>query len=588
MRRPEYGSDYVVDLIAALGLEYAAFNPGATFRGLHDSIVNYGGNRRPEVIACTHEEVSVAIAHGYAKALGRPMAAVVHNVVGLQHASMAIFNAYVDRAPVVVLGATGPMDTTRRRPRIDWIHTALVQGNLVRDFVKWDDQPASLAAVPESLARAHRIAMTPPYGPVYVCLDADLQEQPLTGEPPPGFDPRAVAPPTGLQADEASLERTTEWLVAAERPVILADHVGRTPAGVLALTELAEALGAPVIDCGERQGFITTHDLDLTGAQAELLGEADLVLALDVQDLFGQLSTLDRQTRTVCSRLQDGARVVHYTLEGLNVRSLIGDFQRVQPEDLRVAADTARAVPALAERCRERVGSENSRATELRAERRAGLEQRHHQLRATWREQALEQRRQRPLGTAATALAVWEAIGAGGRPWLLANGTLNGWARRVWDWDQPNLFLGRSGGAGLGYGIGAALGGALAHRSDDTLVVDLQSDGDLLFTPGALWTAAHHQLPLLVVMWNNRSYYNSEEHAISMAKARNRPLERAGIGTWITDPNVDFATLARSMGVHGEGPIETFADLGPALERAVRVVGEQRRPALVDVVSQAR
>ncbi len=574
-------------MLDALGVRYAAFNPGASFRGLHDSLVNYGQNRRPEIVTCTHEEISVAIAHGYAKATGRPMAAILHNVVGLQHASMAIFNAFLDRVPILLLGGTGPMDTTRRRPWIDWIHTALVQGNLVRDYVKWDDQPASLAAVPESLARAYRIAMTPPHGPVYVCLDADIQERPIGDTVVPMPDLARLAPPAGLQADDTSLERTAEWLVAAERPIILADHLGRNPDAVLALVELAELLAVPAVDVDARHSFLTTSDMDLTDAHAELLRDADLVLALDVMDLAGQLGRVDRRTRTVASDLREDTRIVHYTLEGLNVRSLVGDYQRLQPEDLRVAADTALAVPALLERCRDRLAADPAAQARV-AERRAALARRHHERRAAWRERALAERDHRPLSQAAVALALWEAIGRGARPWLLANGNLNGWARRLWDWDRPNRYLGRSGGAGVGYGIGAALGAALAHRDDDTLVIDIQSDGDLLYAPGALWTAAHHRLPLLIVMANNRSYYNSEQHAQTLAESRGRPLERSGMGTQITAPDVDFAQLARSMGVHGEGPIESYAELGPALERAVKIVRDERLPALVDVVVQPR
>src|SRR5512139_382711 len=198
-RKPKYGSDLIVDLMRALDIEYAAFNPGATFRGIHDSIVNYGGNTKPEVIFCCHEEYSVAMAHGYAKATGKPMAAITHDVVGLQHATMAIFNAWCDRVPIIVMGGTGPMDAARRRPRIDWQHTALVQGNIVRDYVKWDDQPFSIRGVPDSLIRGYRIAMTEPKAPVYICYDADLQEDELKEsiEIP---DITRFAPPTPLQA----------------------------------------------------------------------------------------------------------------------------------------------------------------------------------------------------------------------------------------------------------------------------------------------------------------------------------------------------------------------------------------------------
>jgi len=215
--RQEYGSDLIVDLLRALGIEYAALNPGATFRGLHDSLINYGGNRQPELIQCSHEEIAVAIAHGYAKAAGRPMAAIVHDIVGLQHASMAIFNAWCDRVPLLVLGGTGPMAVEQRRPWIDWIHTALVQGQAVRDYVKWDDQPASLASIPEALLRAHRIAMTEPCGPVYVCFDAALQEMRMTEQVPLPTVARYL-PPARLQADGAGMYSLQAlWTQAREK-----------------------------------------------------------------------------------------------------------------------------------------------------------------------------------------------------------------------------------------------------------------------------------------------------------------------------------------------------------------------------------
>jgi len=224
-KQPGYGSDVVVDLMKAFDIEYAAFNPGATFRGIHDSIVNYGGNYKPEVIFCCHEEISVALAHGYAKAKGKPMIAIVHNIVGLQHASMAIFNAWCDRVPIIVLGGTGPMDTTRRRPRIDWIHTALVQGNQVRDYVKWDDQPYNLACVPESFIRGYRIATTEPMAPIYINYDADIQEDAVT-TPIEMPDISRFAPPAPMQANPEALRQAAELLVNAKSPLIIADYLG--------------------------------------------------------------------------------------------------------------------------------------------------------------------------------------------------------------------------------------------------------------------------------------------------------------------------------------------------------------------------
>src|SRR5262245_26563774 len=294
-----YGSDLVVDLLRALGIEHVALNPGATFRGLHDSLVNYGGNT-PEHILTTHEEIAVALAHGYAKAKGRPMAAVVHDIVGLQHASMAIFNAFCDHAPVLVLGGGGPMDATRRRPWIDWIHTALVQGNQVRDYVKLDDQPASVSAIPEAILRAWRVARTAPAGPVYVCLDAALQEQaldaPIAIPDPARFEPSAVP-----HADPRALDDAARLLAEARFPVIVTESLGA--AGSAALCRLAERLAAPMIDlAAESQGrpsVPSRHPLDMTGARDEVIREADVVLALEVSSFLAALGETDRSTREV-------------------------------------------------------------------------------------------------------------------------------------------------------------------------------------------------------------------------------------------------------------------------------------------------
>jgi acetolactate synthase-1/2/3 large subunit len=580
----QYGSDVIVDLLKALDIAYTAFNPGSSFRGLHDSIVNYGGNRQPEVIECGHEEVSVAIAHGYAKATGRPMVAIAHDVVGLQHASMAIFNAWCDRVPVLVLGGTGPMDLTKRRPWIDWIHTALVQGNLVRDYVKWDDQPHTLAAVPESLLRAYRTAITEPQGPVYVCYDVDLQENPIT-EPISLPDPQHYLPSTPLAASPDAVQRAAEWLVRAEHAVIIADAVGRHPDAVRSLIHLAELLAIPVLDQGARFNIPNTHPLDCTGAEAELLARADVVLALDVVDLFRTLTHLDRRTRTLQPLVSDAAKIVHISLGDFAVRSWTGDYQRLHRVDLPIAADTAVAIPQLVAACRDLMGRATAQTAPI-AERFAHIKAMHEAQRQGWRDRLSHLEGQTPMAPATVAAILWEVIKD--RDWRLVHGTLQGWARRLWDWTEPRQYLGGSGGAGVGYAVGASLGAALADKGSGRLCIDLQPDGDLLACTSALWTAAHHQIPLLMVMHNNRSLYNSEEHGEQVARIRGRPVANAGIGTRLNEPPVDFATVARGFGIYAEGPVEDGRTLRPALERAFKVVAEEGRAALVDVVAQPR
>jgi thiamine pyrophosphate-dependent acetolactate synthase large subunit-like protein len=527
----------------------------------------------------------VAVAQGYGKAKGRPMAAIVHDVVGLLHAAMAVYTAWLDRVPVLVMGGTGPMAVEARRPWIDWIHTALVQGNAVRDYVKWDDQPASLQGIIESFVRGYRIATTEPQGPVYLCFDAGLQERGLD-EPLAIPDLARYAPPTRAHADPSALQTAARWLCEAERPVILADYVGRHAGAAASLVRLADSLALPVVDLGSRFNFPNTHPLDLTGGEADLLGEADVVLALDVFDLEKATATTDRTARTARSRLAAGARIIHISFTDFMVRGWIQEQGRLQPVDLPIAADTSLAIPALADLL-ERAARDDAALRARRDERRGRLARRRDALRDGWREAAERARDQRPISLPRLALDLYEVIRD--HDWVLVNRDLRDWTRRLWEWSGQSgvPYIGAHMGGGVGYGIGHSVGAALACGGS-RLCIDIQPDGDLLYTPSALWTAAHHRVPLLVVMFNNRSYYNDEEHQILMARARGRPVENAPIGQAMVDPPVDFAGLARSFGLEAWGPVEDPARLKPALEQAVRHVTRERKPALVDIVTQPR
>lgn len=576
---PIYGSDLMANLVRALDIPFVALNPGASFRGFHDSLVNFGENQRPEVIECTHEEISVSVAQGFAKAAGRPMAAAIHDVVGLQHASMSIFNAWCDRVPVILFGGTGPMDVAKRRPWIDWIHTALVQGNLIRDFVKWDDQPATLDSLPDSILRAYRLAVTEPAGPVYVCFDGALQEDPIpegkTVEMPDVDQFAAGSPPA---PDPAALTELAKAIKAAKWPVILADHVGRSDEGFQALSTLAERWAIPVIDLGGRLNLPTTHPMNLWGDKRAVLARADLVLALDVRDLFGSLSMTDRIARTTQSLVGEGTRVFAIGVQDYGVRSWASDFQRLYPCERHILADTKVALPVLI----QALGQPGPEIAARKEEASAW----HRRLHQRWEAEAAEARSQSPIATSALTLELWNVLKS--RQFVLANGNLEDWVRRIFAMDQPRQYLGESGGGGLGYGIGGAIGAALAHRDTGKLVVNIQSDGDLMFTPGGLWTMAHHRLPVLNVMFNNRSYYNSEEHQINMARHRQRDVSRAGIGTRIEDPYIHFANLAESMGVEGIGPIESIDAVADALKRGLDIVEKEHRPVLIDIVTQVR
>src|SRR5256885_2081799 len=569
-----WASDVIVDLLHAYELPYAALNPGASYRGLHDSIVNYGGNQ-PVMMLCQHEETAVQIAHGYAKASGKPMVAILHNLVGLLHANMAIYYAYADRAPVFIIGATGPMDETKRRPRIDWIHTALVQGEAVRAYTKWDYQPTVIDGAPESFARAYGVMMSEPRGPIYMCYDAWLQEQPLGHEVP--LPPRSAQKiPTALAPDPTALERAAKMLLAAKRPVIIAEFVGREPAGFHALVELAETLGAPVWDVNARLNFPSRHPLNLSMVK-DVFRDADVLLCLDTRDWERATTELASTTREVKSVVPAGCKWIDIGFGDLEISSWAMDYQRLAHADLRILADTTLAIPALTALLKGKVRREPA------AERRAAAEALGRKARGEWEREAREDWDASPITLPRLATEVWNAIK--GEDWVLTANTLEDWTRILWDFDQPYRHPGKS--LGTATQLGISLGVALAHREAKRLVVDIQPDGDLMFDAGALWVAAKHRIPMLVVMYNNRAYYNDWEHQIRMAKLRGTPEERAYIGMDMDDPAPDFAALAKSLGWYAEGPIDKPADVAGALKRAIAKV-KAGQPALIDTITQKR
>jgi acetolactate synthase-1/2/3 large subunit len=574
-----YGSDLIVDLLQSYGVPYCALNPGASFRGLHDSLVNYGHNS-PQLIECPHEEVAVGLAHGYAKAAGRPMAAILHDVVGLLHACMAIYYAYLDRAPVLLLGATGPMDVARRRPHIDWTHTANIQGNAVRDYVKYDDQPFSVDSIPDSFARGYSLAQTDPKGPVYLCYDAALQEDVLDHAVPLP-DPLRAGPPVGPAGDPAAMAQIAALVVGAERPLLLAEYTGRTEAGFAALVALAEATAAPVWDLNGRHCFPTQHPLSLTGDEA-YLRSADLIVALDVRDINRTVTSLDETTRVTTVITRPGVRIAEVGLERTFISKWSVDFGKFMESDISVLADTAQAMLVLTADV-ERLLSEQPDRRAALERRRVDIAARHLALRESWQKRAEKDWDKSPVGTARLAHEVWDVIKD--EEWVLASGDLYGWARRTWNFDKHYRHNGRA--LGTGTQIGIALGVALASRDKGRITIDLQPDGDLLYDPAALWVAVKHKIPLLVVMVNNRAYYSDWEHQLMIAKQRGTPPENAHVGMEIDRPAPDFATLARSLGCWAEGPIDQPGDIGPALKRALGVV-KGGGVALVDVVTQSR
>jgi thiamine pyrophosphate-dependent acetolactate synthase large subunit-like protein len=585
------GSDFMVDTIKALGFEYVCANPGSSFRGLHESIINYGNNTKPELLTCLHEESSVAMAHGYFKIEGKPLAVMAHGTVGLQHASMALYNAWCDRVPIyMILGNT--LDATMRAPGVEWVHSVQDAAAMVRDYTKWDDTPVSLAHFGESAVRAYKIAMTPPYGPVVVVADSELQERPI-GEHAhaPSRVPqlRLAAPP---QADSGAVAEVAKLLVGAANPVFIADRLARTAAGMARLVELAELLQAAVIStqpnslppiAAGRLNFPNRHPLNQTLRAVPVIAEADVVVGLEIANFYGAVNIMrDQLERTTRPATKAGVKLVTITAGDLSLKANYQDFQRYTEIDLALAADGEATLPALIEAVRRLVTPERRSAFEARGKR---LTEASAAALARTRADAAYAWDASPISTARLAAELWEQVRR--EDWSLVNGNLSGWPNRLWNFEKYHQYIGVSGGSGIGYGSPAAIGAALANRKYGRLSVNIQNDGDLMYAPGVLWTAAHHQIPLLSVVHNNRSYHEEVMHLQRMGNRRNRGVDRAHIGNEIDNPAIDYAKLAQSMGWYAEGPISNPNDLGPALARAIAVV-KKGQPALVDVVTQPR
>jgi thiamine pyrophosphate-dependent acetolactate synthase large subunit-like protein len=543
-------------LLRRLEIPCLAINPGASFRGLHDSIVNVLDNRDPRLLLTLHEAQAVAIAHGYAKVTGRPMGVVLHANVGLMNAVMAVYDAWVDRVPMLILGATGAVDAARRRPWIEWIHTSRDQAALVRSFVKWDDQPASPQAALESLVRGALLTRTEPHAPVYICLDVDLQERPL--EAPVALpDLERFPAPREPVAAPGDLAAVLQLLEAAEKPLVLVGRHRRTEEAWLNRIALADALGSAVIcdqKCGV--GFPSKHPRYVSApaqyfdARAlQVLSEADTVLALDWPDLAGTLSQRPDRGKGVTTlaispdeRLHNGWSLDHFPLPEVDLR-------------IPVPADgfVAQLLPALPRRTTAPWTLPSPRPMSIQDE--------------------------GPVTLAALA-SVFEQV-RGTRPICLTRLPF-GWPDELTRFTGPLDCIGYDGGGGIGSTPGITVGAALALRGHSRLPVAILGDGDLLMGSQALWTAAAERLPALFIVNNNRSFYNDVEHQERVARRRGRPVERAPIGLSIDDPAVDLAGLARSYGLTAFGPVTRTHELKQVLQEAF-AAAESGATVLVDV-----
>jgi acetolactate synthase I/II/III large subunit len=557
----KHASDFMVDLFKSLGMEYMFSMCASSFIGIHESIINYAGNKNPECITCTHEEISVAMANGFAKVEGKPVLVCVHGTVGTQHAAMAVYDAWCDRVPIyMVLGNT--IDATERGGEVAWVHSAQDPAGIIRDMTKWDDNPVSLAHFAESAVRAYKIAMTPPMGPVAICVDDHMQD----GVTPAGLKVPKLAMPSPPQGDSAAVAEAAKLLVAAQNPVIMTTRAARTPEGLKLMVELAETLQAGVVDAKRRMNFPTRHPLN-----GGVPNQADVVLALEA----GDLSNVTRAAH------QRGGKIINISASELFQKSNYGDYFRYAEVDLPISGDAQATLPALIEAIKREMTGDRKAAAQARG---AKLAEANRQNLERARTDATYAWDANPISTARLSMELWDQIK--NEDWSLVTGWVN-WPIRLWDFNKHYQYIGRAGGEGVGYHAPASIGAALANKKHGRLTVAIQPDGDFMVAPGVLWTAAHHQIPLLMIMQNNKAYHMEVMYFQRQALARNRSTEGLKIGFGLDKPDIDYAAMAKSMGVAASGPISDPKELGPAIRRGIEVV-KRGEPYLIDAVTQAR
>src|SRR5436309_3059827 len=582
------GSDFMVDVIKTLDIKYAPSNCASSYRGIHESLINYGRNNMPEFLTCTHEESGVGMAHGYFKAAGKPLMTLCHGTVGLQHASMAVYNAWCDRVPVIIVGGND-LDAAHRPPGVPTFHSAQDINALIRDFTKWDDTPVSLQHFAQSFVRAFKIAMTPPYGPVAISLDAGLQQEPIkeNGEKP--YIPRYVptAPPQG---DSGAVKEAARLLAGAQNPVIVADRAARTPNGMTLLVQLAELLQARVIDQGGRMNFPRTHYLS---APPAAVNNADVIIGMELSDVWATVNSYadngaNEGIGTNSTRIKRDTKLISISSVELNTKANYQDFQRFQVIDVPMAGDAEATLPALIEAVKAAIPNDRKGAIAARGE---AAKKAYAEGKERTRAAAALGWDASPVSTARLCMEVYAAVKDLDWSLVASEGNVSNWPNRLWAMEKYHHWLGRSGGYGVGYGAPASVGAALANRDLGRFSVSIQSDGDLMYAPGVLWTAAKHKIPLLAVMHNNRGYHQEVMHVQRLSNFRNRVANLGGdmgpVGTSIQNPDIEYHKLAEAMGWWAKGPIKDPAQLGPALREAVAVV-KGGQPALLNVWTQPR
>ena len=557
----------MVQILKDLNIEYIAANPASSFEALQESIVNYGSppNTMPELITALHEESAVDMAHGYAKAQGHPMAVMLHGTVGLQHASMAIYQCYHDKTPVVII--VGRDDKFFRQEQ-----TANDIAGITRAFTKWDSQPTSLQEALKDIQTAFNEAITPPMGPTIIVLDTDIQKEEAGQLKIPKYNRPEI-----LAISKRNASKIAKNLIEAKNPRI---HVGRlrTHEGINKAIELVEITGSSVRTSATSGplSFPERHPLCGEGYNQDY----DYVLGLESD---GKNTSIQGPTLLSRADKRDLSNIGF----GFIRKPVIPPRRDLSGEN-DLTADAEASIPIIIEEYKRILKADNisDTAEKIRLDTSANIKKHEKDLKQT-----LNKKRKgwdsSPVSLGRLYAELWPLIKD--LDWCLSSPTVFSSRHHVgmWEHNKPYSYLGMHGAGGIGYCIGASAGAGLAAKTRNRIVINIQCDGDLNYTPGSLWTAAHHNLPLLTIMHNNRGYHQEVMYLQYMAGVRGRGTDRMHIGTTLREPFIDYAKLAEAYGMNNEGPIDNPNELSAAYKRGINSVlsGE---PYLIDVITEPR
>ncbi|HEX4276673.1 MAG TPA: thiamine pyrophosphate-binding protein [Bryobacteraceae bacterium] len=566
------GSDLMVQVIKDLGVEYAIANPGSSFEGFQESVINYGNppNKMPEWITALHEESAVTMAHGYAKAEGKPALAVLHGTIGIQHGAMSIYQAYYDKVPVLMLAGNDA----------DFIpaHTAHDMAGMVRSYTKWDNEPKTVADALVAIQRAYNEAITPPMGPTLVVLSSEIQKENV-----PNLQLPSYKPPTYVTIDSSHARDIAKGLLAARNPRIAVGRL-RTPDGVKHSIELAELVGASTSTAATNgpMSFPQRHPLCGPGADTTY----DYTLGLETP---GAQTSITGPTLTKIAATRDSTDIGFGGIApGVGTRGGGRGAGRGNAGAPPLDADAEASLPLIIEQVKQQITPEQKTRIQERAAKHATANHEAHIAALT---QAVDAKRAgwngSPISTARIYAELWPLIK--NEDWCFASPSSfsGGHNNQLWDHNKPYSYLGGQGAGGMGYGAPASVGAALAAKARGRFVVNIQTDGDLNYAPGVLWTAVHHKLPLLSVMHNNRAWHQEYMFVEYMAGVRGRGEDRAEIGNTLRDPYIDYTKMAAGYGMAGEGPISDPTKLAAALKRGV-ASAKRGEPYMIDAITQPR